>query len=129
VATLAAALGCLLVAHRAPAGESGDAARGARVFQRCYSCHSVDPNETSKLQGPSLYRVAGRQAASVTGFEYSDALRAKGAAGLVWTTDTLDRFIADPEAFAPGTTMVLLPPLSDAQERADLIAYLSSVGL
>jgi cytochrome c len=127
VATLAAALGCLLAADRAPAADRGDAARGARVFQRCYSCHSVDPNETSKLQGPSLYRVVGRLAASAAGFEYSDAMKAMGAAGVVWTADTLDRFIADPEAFAPGTPMVILPPLRDAQERADLIAYLSSM--
>jgi len=29
--------------------EAGDAARGERAFQRCYSCHSVDPNEAAKL--------------------------------------------------------------------------------
>jgi cytochrome c len=44
-----------------------DAARGERTFQRCYSCHSVDPNETAKLQGPSLYRIMGRPAAAVPG--------------------------------------------------------------
>ena len=124
---LAAALGCVLTARVAPATE-GDATRGERVFQRCFSCHSVDPNETAQLQGPSLYRVVGRRAASVPGFTYSDAMKAKGAAGLVWTTDALDRFISDPEAFVPGTPMVVLPPLSDAQERADLIAYLASTG-
>jgi cytochrome c len=96
------------------------------VFQRCYACHSVDPSETAQLQGPSLYRVIGRPAASVAGFEYSDAMKAKGAAGLIWTADALDRFIAAPEAFVPGTAMVVLPPLHDAQDRAALIAYLSS---
>jgi cytochrome c len=123
---LGAALGCWLVASAARAAE-GDATRGARVFQRCYSCHSIDPNETAQLQGPSLYRVVGRKAASVAGFAYSDAMKTKGAAGLTWTVDALDRFIADPETFIPGTPMVVLPPLDDAQERADLIAYLSSV--
>ena len=63
---------------------AGDAARGERAFQRCYSCHSVDPNEAAKLQGPSLYRIMGRRAAAVPGFPYSDAMREKGAAGLVW---------------------------------------------
>jgi cytochrome c len=123
---LAAGIAGLLAASIAATAE-GDAARGARVFQRCYACHSVDPNETGQMQGPSLYGVIGRRAASVAGFEYSDAMKAKGAAGLTWTAAALDKFIADPEAFAPGTPMVVLPPLQDAQERADLIAYLSGV--
>ncbi len=111
----------LSAAHAA----DGDAVRGVRVFQRCYSCHSVDPGETAQLQGPSLFRIMGRPAAALRGFEYSKAMKAKGAAGLVWTADALDRIIADPEDFVPGTLMGL-PPLRDAQERADLVAYLSS---
>jgi cytochrome c len=122
----AVALAALLAASIAATAE-GDAARGARVFQRCYSCHSVDPNETAQLQGPSLYGVIGRRAGSVPGFEYSDAMKAKGAAGLIWSADVLSRFIADPDALVPGTPMVVLPPLQDAQDRADLIAYLASV--
>ena len=109
----------------APRGAEGDAARGERVFQRCFSCHSVTPNETAQLQGPNLYRVVGRPAAAVDGFDYSDAMKTKAAAGLVWTAEALDRFIADPDAFVPGTPMVILPPLRDERERADLIAYLS----
>ena len=46
------------------AADAGDAARGERAFQRCYSCHSIDPNEAAKLQGPSLYRIMGRPAAA-----------------------------------------------------------------
>lgn len=103
----------------------GDAARGARVFQRCYACHSVDPNETAQLQGPSLFNVVGRPAATMAGFEYSDAMQAKGASGLVWTAEAIDRFIADPQSFVPGTLMGL-PPLGDAQERADLLSYLAA---
>jgi cytochrome c len=122
----AVALAALLAASIAATAE-GDAPRGARVFQRCYSCHSVDPNETAQLQGPSLYGVIGRRAGSVPGFEYSDAMKAKGAAGLIWSADVLSRFIADPDALVPGTPMVVLPPLQDAQDRADLIAYLASV--
>jgi cytochrome c2 len=95
------------------------------VFQRCFSCHSVAPDETARLQGPSLFRIVGRRAASVVGFAYSDAMKARAAAGLVWTPEALDRFIADPEELVPGTPMVVLPPLRDAQERADLVAYLA----
>ena len=122
-AILAALAGLQPVGAAGAAG--GDTARGERVFQRCFACHSVDPKETAKLQGPSLFRVVGRPAASIAGFTYSDAMRAKGAAGLVWTAEALDRYVADPDAFVPGTPMSL-PPLRDEQERADLIAYLAS---
>ncbi len=109
------------------AAETGDAARGERVFQRCFACHSVDPAEKAKLQGPSLYRILGRPAAAVAGFEYSDAMRSKAAAGLVWDAASLDRYLEDPEAMVPGTLMSA-PPLRDAQERADVIAYLAGFG-
>ena len=71
--------------------EPGDAARGERAFQRCYACHSVDPHEATRLQGPSLYRIIDRPAASIAGFEYSDAMRQKGADGLVWDAVALER--------------------------------------
>jgi cytochrome c len=106
---------------------TGDAARGERAFQRCYACHSVDPSEKAKLQGPSLYRVLGRPAGALPGFDYSDAMKAKAASGLVWDAETLDRYLADPEAMVPGTGMSV-PPLGDAQERADIIAYLARSG-
>ena len=117
----------LLFPAAALAAEAGDPGRGERAFQRCYSCHSVDPNETAKLQGPSLYRIMGRPAAAIPGFAYSDAMRARGAAGLVWDATTLEHYIADPESVVAGTSMSA-PPLRDAHERADLIAYLALSG-
>jgi cytochrome c len=102
----------------------GDAAGGERAFQRCYSCHSVDPRDTAKLQGPNLFQIIGRPAGATPGFDYSDAMREKAAAGLTWDAATLDRYIADPEGVVPGTRMSV-PPLRDEQERADLIAYLA----
>jgi cytochrome c len=107
---------------------AGDAARGERAFQRCYACHSVDPGEKAKLQGPSLYRVLGRPAGALPGFDYSEAMRSKGAGGLVWDAGTLDSYIADPDAVVPGTAMSA-PPLGDEQERADIIAFLARSGL
>lgn len=106
----------------------GDAARGKRVFQRCYACHSVDPNEKTKLQGPSLFAITGRPAAAIADFEYSDAMKEKAANGLVWDAATLDLYIADPDSVVPGTRMSV-PPLRDQQERADLIAYLARSGV
>jgi cytochrome c len=117
----------LLLLALAAGAEPGDAARGERVFQRCYACHSVDPHEAARLQGPSLYRIIGRQAAAIPGFEYSDAMRRKGADGLVWDAATLERYLADPEALVPGTDMSI-PPMRDEVERADLLAYLARSG-
>lgn len=117
-----------LLAHGHGQAAEGDAGRGERVFQRCFACHSVEPRQPPTLQGPSLYRIIGRPAAAVAGFEYSRAMREKAAAGLVWDAATLDRYIADPDAVVPATRMILAPPLRDGQERADLIDYLARSG-
>jgi cytochrome c len=106
---------------------NGDAARGERVFQRCYSCHSVDPHETQTLQGPNLYRVVGRRAATVEGFDYSDALRERATQGMVWDEAALDQFVTDPQTAIPGVAMGFFG-LDEPQERADLIAYLRQAG-
>ncbi len=124
---IAAALVCWLAMPRAASAEPGDAARGERVFQFCYSCHSVDPAEKAKLQGPSLYRIIGRPAAALPSFDYSDAMKERTRKGLVWEPAILDAYIADPEGIVPGTRMSA-QPLRDAQDRADLIAYLARSG-
>ena len=73
--------------------------------------------------GPSLAGVFGRKAGTAEGFHrYSDAL---SSADLVWREDTLNRFLADPQAFLPGNRMTF-PGIADAQGRADVIAYLQT---
>lgn len=106
---------CLLAITR-PAAAAGDAEAGHALYQaRCTACHSLDYNGV----GPSHRGVFGRAPAQARGFAYSDALKAVKAP---WTEATLDRWLADPEAYAPGQRMGLNVP--DAKERADLIAYL-----
>jgi cytochrome c len=109
----------------AQAGEGSmltdDRARGERVYQQCYACHSVQPGEEG-LPGPNLAGVVGR-AAGRADFDYSPALRAAATGGLVWTREALDVFLRDPEAALPGTSMSYVG-LRDAQARADVIAYL-----
>jgi cytochrome c len=118
VASLVAA-GHALVLAPARAQERDE---GARVFQKCYSCHSLDPKETN-LSGPNLAGVIGRRAAALPGFEYSPAMRKAGAAGLVWTEEALERYLADPLEMIDGTTMSF-PGLRDAAERRAVIGYL-----
>jgi len=107
--------------------EEGNAARGERAFQRCFACHSVEPDEPAKLQGPNLSKLLGRPAAQLPGFAYSQAMQNKAAAGLIWDAATLDRYLADPDSVVAGTAMSV-PPVRDAQERADLVAYLARSG-
>jgi cytochrome c len=122
---LLAVTGALLFS--AAAAEEGNATRGERAFQRCFACHSVDPAEPAKLQGPSLFKIIGRPAAAVPGFVYSEAMQRAAAAGLVWDAATLDRFLADPDAVVAGTAMSIAP-VRDADERADLVVYLKRSG-
>jgi cytochrome c len=117
------AIASMLLAAAPPAHAAGDAGRGARVFQKCYACHSLVPGERN-LQGPSLVHLWGRCAGSVPDFEYSKALGAVGrACALRWDAATLDAFIADPQRTLPGIAMGFFG-IKDADERADLIAYL-----
>jgi cytochrome c len=115
---LALALGSVTLS----ASPRADPARGERVFQRCYACHSVVAGDDG-LPGPSLRCVLGRRAGSLPGFEFSPALVEAGRRGLVWTRTALDAFLADPLAVVPGTTMTL-PGLPDAGDRRDLVDYL-----
>ena len=104
---------------------NGDPRRGARVFQMCVSCHSVDPTEASKrLPGPALLGIFGRVAGTWQDFpDYSDFMIAAGMRGLVWNETTIDAYVADPMVVVPGTTMNFLG-VPDAADRTDLIAYL-----
>jgi cytochrome c len=76
------------------------------------------------LTGTSLARIWGRCAGTVDGFtRYSEALR---RAAVVWDEHSLDRWLTNPQALVPGNVMTL-PGLKDAQQRADLVAYLKAV--
>jgi cytochrome c len=104
---------------------AGDPVRGAHVFQYCYSCHTVDPNEKATLQGPDLVNIVRRRVAGQTGFDYSPAMRAFAERHDVWSEDLLDRYITDPESLVPNTTMNF-GGLEDPQERSDLMAFLKA---
>lgn len=95
---------------------AGDAVRGERLYQRrCAACHSIDQNRV----GPKQENTFGSKAGSVEGFAYSKALQ---DLDVVWDEATLDQWLQNPSAMAPGTRMGFR--LTDEQERADIIAYL-----
>ena len=97
-----------------------DPAKGETTAAICKACHAFEAGAPSPI-GPNLHDVVGRKIASVEGFNYSPALKAH--AGEVWSYENLNHWITNPQAFASGTTMAF-PGLPDAQQRADVIAFL-----
>ncbi|MDR3461632.1 MAG: cytochrome c family protein [Beijerinckiaceae bacterium] len=110
-----------VVSFSSVARADGDAALGKSVFNKCAICHTIDP--AKKGLGPTLFGVVGRHSASVAGFSYSEAMK---AANKTWDAATLDVYLTDPKALVPGTKMVF-PGLSKAEDRANVIAYLSTL--
>ncbi len=97
-----------------------DADRGARQWNKCKACHTIDKDGGNRT-GPNLYGIVGRTVAALDGFRYSGALEALGTS--VWTYEMVDEWLANPQAMAKGSKMVLAVP--KAGQRADLIAYLA----
>jgi cytochrome c len=95
---------------------------GERLFrQRCASCHSIDAG--SRGSGPSLAGLFGREAGSLNGTRYSQAMQ---KAGLVWDERSLDSFLEDPRGIVPGTTMTVR--ITDRAQRAAIISFLQDAG-
>ena len=46
--------------------------------------------------------------------------------GIVWDAATIDRFITNPDAVVPGNNMKPFTGVSDAEERAKIIAHLEA---
>ena len=76
----------------------GDPVRGETRFQECAACHKLaaDANEI----GPSLHGVFTRKAGELADFRFSPAMK---RSGIVWTPETLEKYIADPQALCRPT--------------------------
>jgi cytochrome c len=89
----------------------------------CRECHSFVKDD-NRL-GPTLYGVVGRKAGTQPGYAFTQSLK---DSSLTWDEQTLDKWIANPDAVIPGNGMS--PPYSgvaDAKTRARIIAYLKSI--
>jgi cytochrome c len=101
---------------------SASAEHGAQIAKQCEICHNVQEGQGPKV-GPDLYGIVDRPVASVAGFNYTAALKAKGGK---WTFAALNKWLTNPRAYAPGTAMTFAGLSSDKQ-RADVIAYLDTL--
>lgn len=107
----------------AAADEIGDAENGERIFRKCASCHQVGQGATHRV-GPHLNGIFGRRAGTVDGYgKYSDGLLRAGNDGLIWSLEKLHAYLENPKYLVTGTRMNFAG-LSDAQDRADVLAYL-----
>ena len=100
----------------------GDPTAGQRVFNQCRACHTIEAGGRNMV-GPNLHGVVGRQAASIQGFRYSSAMRAKAEGGLVWSEENLRAYLRNPKEVVPAGSMSF-PGLRNQQQLNDLIAYL-----
>jgi cytochrome c len=96
--------------------------RGESSAKVCLACHSLGKGEPNKV-GPNLDGVVGRPRASEPGFNYSAAMKGKGGN---WTFDELNKFLANPRGYIPGTAMTCAGLPRDSQ-RADVINYLHTL--
>jgi cytochrome c len=94
------------------------AERGAELWAKCKSCHTVEKGGRN-IVGPNLHGVIGRRAGSLSGYNYSAAMK---NAKIVWTDETLDQYLAVTVDYIPGSKMY--GGLAIKQDRLDIIAWL-----
>lgn len=101
-----------------PAYADGDVVRGEARFKECAACHRLEAGANEV--GPSLHGIFARKAGELGDFRYSPAMK---RSRISWTPETLDKYIADPQAVIPANRMPY-GGMSNPSDRADLIAYL-----
>jgi cytochrome c len=95
------------------------ARKGAPAYRICAGCHSLQPGV--HLSGPSLAGLWGKKAGTIPGFgRHTEALK---KSGIIWDEDTLNAWLANPQAMVPGTTMMFRGVEKD-ETRVNLIAFL-----
>lgn len=89
----------------------------------CRTCHSMA--EGDNRMGPTLYGIDGKKAGASEGYNYSRSL---ASSDMIWDAETLDAFIADPDAVVPGNTMKPFSGLTNTGVRSKIVSYLTGGG-
>jgi cytochrome c len=99
--------------------QHASAEKGAEIAKKCAACHTFEKGGPNRV-GPNLYGIVGEPRGQGHDFNFSAAMKAKGG---TWTLDELDKFLANPKEYIPGTAMSFAGVPKDS-DRADLLAYL-----
>jgi cytochrome c len=103
---------------------AADPAKGAEVFKKCASCHSIANGGANGI-GPNLWATLGEEIGKGKGgYAFSEVLSGKGGK---WDFESMNQWLKNPKAFAPGTKMSFAG-LSKGEDRANVLAYLNSQG-
>lgn len=105
-----------------PLMATADADAGKALARKCLQCHGFDEGGKNKV-GPNLWHMVGTKIGGASGYNYSKAF--KGLEGS-WTVDALNKFLAKPRDYAPGTKMSFAG-LRKPEDRANLIAYMKKM--
>ena len=96
------------------------AEKGEATAKQCAACHTFEKGGPNRV-GPNLWGIVGDERGKARGgFNFSAAMKAKGGE---WTFDELNKFLANPRGYIPGTNMTFAG-LSRDQQRADVIEFL-----
>ena len=97
--------------------------KGQATARQCQACHTFDKGGPNRV-GPNLYNIVGSPRGEARGgFNFSAAMKGKGGN---WTFEELNKFLANPRGYIPGTAMTFAG-LSRPEQRADVIDYLHTL--
>jgi cytochrome c len=97
--------------------------KGKSTARQCQACHTLAKGEPNRV-GPNLWGIVGDERGKDRGgFNFSAAMKAKGGK---WTYEELNKFLAGPRDYIPGTAMTFAGIQND-QLRADVIDYLHTL--
>ena len=107
----------------------GDAKKGAKVFKKCKSCHTIKEGGKHKV-GPNLFAVVGRTGGSAEGYKYSKGYMA-AAEKLSWDDAALMEYLQDPSKYLSAQAgkkvkSKMTFKLKKEKDRKNVIAYLKT---